>query len=125
MNRGSRRFVEHHDLGDEGFDVADVGQSVAFGEGAKVLVQVTPIVGLVITLREDVQKAVVVRLIAMLQRVDDDQAAVGFEYPRALAKNDPADLGRQFMEQKDAGQCVLAFVGRGQRLGVADTKIKS
>ena len=46
-------LVEYHHLGDESFDISDVGQTTTYGERAKVLVDVARIIGLVIILRKE------------------------------------------------------------------------
>ena len=66
-----------------------------------------------IAFREDVQKPVVIRLIAMLQRIDEDKTPTGLQYSRTFAKNATSYLRRQFVEHEYARHRVLALVRNG------------
>src|ERR1700730_10170607 len=69
-----------------------------------------------IAFRKDVQKPVVIRLIAMLQRIDEDKTPTGLQYARTFAKNATSHLWRQFVEHEYACKRVSALISNGQRL---------
>src|SRR6266851_7869832 len=120
---GYSPLVEHHHLGHEGVDVADVREPACTRQRAKIFLEIARVIGLVKILREQLEHAVVVRLVADLQGVDDDQPAAGLEHARALAQERAAHLRRQFMEHEDAGDGVLALVGERDRLPVRDHEV--
>ena len=62
-------FIENHCLGDEGVDVADVNQAVLGTERRKIILQMAAIMGLVIALRKEFQKSIILRTIPALQRI--------------------------------------------------------
>jgi len=67
---------------------------------------------------EELQKSVIVRAVARLQRIDDDRDAVRLQHPRDLGRHDPAHLGRQLVEEIDAGDGILRGVGNRHRLRI-------
>ena len=75
-----------------------------------------------ITLREEFEQAVIVRLVAVLKRVHEDKASTGFQYAREFTENDAAHPGRQFMEHEDARYRVLALVRQRNRFRIAHHK---
>jgi len=100
-----------------------MGQAGTRGDRAKVLPEITDIVGLVVVLREQLEHAVVIRLIADLQRIEDHEATAGLEHARELSKDRAAHLGRQLMKHEDARHRVLAFVIQRNGLPVSDEKV--
>ena len=69
VRRRSQRLIENHHLGQVGHHVARVGQTKRFGHTAEALLDVPRVVRLMIKLREQLEEAVVVRLVAALERV--------------------------------------------------------
>src|ERR1700741_2323678 len=61
----------------------------------------------------------------MLQRIQKDQTPTGLEYPSAFTHYAAPHFWRQFVEQEDAGNSILAVVGQRDRLGFADNKTDS
>ena len=69
-------------------------QTATSGELAKILVSVAPIIRLVIILRKEFQKPVIIWLIAALERIYEDQTPAGPQHPGTFAKNGAPYLRR-------------------------------
>src|SRR6476620_12293101 len=106
----ARWLVEDHDFGNEGVDVAHMLEAATRGDRAKVLPEIAGVIRFMVVLREELEHAVVVRLVTDLQRIDEHEAAARLEHARELAKHGATDLGRQLMKHEDARHRVLAFV---------------
>src|SRR5688500_140440 len=99
-------------------------QTATCGELAKVFVEVAGIIGLVIILRKEFQEPCIIRLIAALERIHEDEAPARLQHPSTFAKNDAAHLWRQFVEQENTRYRVLAFIGHGQRLRISNSEVQ-
>src|SRR5262249_17375887 len=82
------------------------------------------VIGLVEVLREQLQHAVVVRLVAILQRVKEHEAASRPEHACELGERLPPYLGRQLVKQEDASDGILARIRQRNGLGFGDHKIE-
>ena len=60
-------LIENHYLGHKRVDVADRRQAASCRHRAKVLFEITGVIGFMIALRKQLQHAVVIRLIADLE----------------------------------------------------------
>src|SRR5207244_10492138 len=85
--RGISPLVENHHLGDECVNVANVGQAAVSRNRPKVLLEVTIVVGLMIAARKELEHGIVVRFVADLQRVHEDQPTAALQHAGELSKN--------------------------------------
>jgi hypothetical protein len=77
---------------------------------SEVLGEITAIIRLVIILGKKFKKAIIVRPITALERVHKDEAPTRLQNPGAFAKDCPTNAWRQFVEQENANQRILALV---------------
>src|SRR5215475_8225630 len=89
-------------------------------ERTEILSDVARVIGFMEALREQLQHPVVVRLVAILQRVKEHEAAARLEYARELGKRLPSHLGRQLVKQEYAGERILARIRQRNGLGFGD-----
>src|SRR5262245_59573214 len=93
-------------------------------ERGKIFRQITGVIGLVEILREQLQHPVVVRLVAVLQRVKKHEAAARLEHARKFTERLPPHLGRQLVKQEYTRDCILARIRQRDGLGFGDYKIE-
>src|SRR5215813_8904550 len=93
-------------------------------ERTEILSEIASVIRLVKTLREQLQHPVVVRLVAILQRVKEHEATARLEYARELGERLPPHLGRQLVKQEYAGECILARIRQRNGLGFGDQEIE-
>src|SRR3954471_8759357 len=90
----------------------------------KVLRQVTGVIGLVKALREQFQHPIVIRLVAILQRVKEHESASGLKHARELGKRLAPNFGWQFVKQEYTCECILARVRQRNGLGFGDQEME-
>src|SRR5262249_2213621 len=118
------QFVKHHYLGNKSADGSDVRKTAGRTEFAKIFSCVTLIIRFVIILRKQVQETFIIRAIATLERVNEDQSSCWFKHPGTLAKYLAPYLWREFVKQENAGHGILAVVGQGNCFRLADYKTR-
>src|SRR5262249_8517339 len=113
-------LVEHHHLAGESIHVAHMREPAGGRKGAKIFREIARVIRLVEALREKLEHPVIVGLIAILQRVEQNEAAAGLEHARELSERLCSHLRRQLVEQINARHRVLARVRDRQRLALRD-----
>src|SRR4029077_5329406 len=91
----------------------------------EILLQITAIIRLVIVLREAFKNAVIGRLVAALERVEQDQPPTRLQHARALLEDRLTRRRRQFGDHKCARDRLDAVIRRRDGLGVGDEEAEA
>jgi hypothetical protein len=116
-------FVEDHHLGYECLDVKPVREPALLCNRGEVLVHIAAIIRLVIVLRKAFEQPIIDRLVAALERVEQDQPSARLQHTRALLNDDAAYLWRQFVDHEDARDRVDTVIRHRDGFRIGDEKI--
>jgi hypothetical protein len=89
----------------------------------EILVHIAAIIRLVIVLRKAFEQPVIGRLVAALERVEQDQPSAWLQHTRALLNDNAAYLWRQFVDHEDARDRVDTVIRRRDGFCIGDEKI--